>query len=362
MSAVYSHAYLVIAAASAEADDIGFFTEPHSFSRGVVFHLYMPHSGSLIHPAPLSPTSIGPLGERAWTLQETFLARRCVGFNKGEVAWECGEARKTSEKETTKKGLETLSAGWMCGVSHRLEGVGLREQAHTRLLTQLQDISITYWEWRVLIILNYVRISLSFASNKLPALSALARIIAEASGDEYIAGIWRKDISIGLAWQISRQFNEQMKLLPSLTISQGPSFSWVSVDGLLGYHLPDRTKKDGSPIFGSVRVNLLDYNVILSGLNQYGAVQDGWTKFSAFSTTFELHWDLDEEIYTLTNEAICPPTRLLFYPDTMLYEAHFKGPNDSQKVYIQRATSRDVAEKSFRSDVEGILLINISHK
>jgi hypothetical protein len=128
MCDIYSNAWLVLAAASADADTKGFFTDPHELYRGIslescpgtgdfdlVIHHDMPHPGftgtsfggrSSSGPEPLSPVSAGPLGKRAWTLQETLLARRCIGFNQNEVVWECQSANDCQRKEPKRRDEE----------------------------------------------------------------------------------------------------------------------------------------------------------------------------------------------------------------------------------------------------------------
>lgn len=372
MSYVYSDAYLVIAAASADGDDKGFFTEPNSLYRGIglesregsgqeeiVIHKHMPHSGSLNHPAPRSPINIGPLGRRAWTLQETLLARRCVGFNKNEIAWECHsivdcECHRTIERSATQE-----RADWVYGVNTGgFSGGGRAHRAHARPLTQLQDVSTTYMEWRLMIIPNYTRRSLTLPDDKLPALSALASIIAKSSNDEYIVGIWRADISIGLAWRAGPRKRKE-SLLPSPTHPAAPSFSWASVDGLIEYQLPDPTRKDGGSVYGSVGVNLLEYNISLSSPNRFGAVHGGWMKLSALSHSFDLAWDASEKEYTLTDKTSYRPYRLRFHADTILRQVVMQGPNGEQNVLVQRATSGGNMENCSTASVEGMLILDI---
>lgn len=372
MSHVYSDAYLVLAAASADADDKGFFTEPDSLYRGIglesregsgqediVMHKRMPYSGSLDHPAPLSPINIGPLGRRAWTLQETLLARRCVGFNKNEIAWECHSIVDCECHDTSIEASETQErADWVYGVSHGLLSDSCRSRrAHARPLTQLQDASTTYMEWRLMIIPNYTRRILTLPNDKLPALSALASIVAKSSGDEYIAGIWRADISIGLAWRAGDR-ERKKRLLPSPTHPAAPSFSWASVDGLIEYILPVPTPNDGGSVYGSVGVNLLEYDIPLSSPNRFGAVHGGWIKLSALSHSFNLAWDATEQEYTLTDKTSYRPYRLQFHADTILRQVVMGGPNGEQNVFVQRATSGDNMEDCFTANVEGVLILD----
>lgn len=372
MSQVYSDAYLVIAAASADADDKGFFTEPDSLYRGIglesregsgtediVMHKHMPRSGSLKHPGPLSPINLGPLGRRACTMQETLLARRCVGFTETEIAWECHSVVDCECHHTLETSADLQRADWIYGVSTGgFSGGGRSRRTHTRPLTRLEDVSTTYMEWRLMLIPNYTRRGLTFADDKLPALSALANIIAESSGDECIAGIWRADLNIGLAWRAG-PIKRKERPLPAPNYPAAPSFSWASIDGPVQYYLPDPTQKDGRSIYGSAGVNLIGNDVPLSSPNRFGAVRGGWIKISALSQTFDIAWDATENEYKLTDKTSYRPHWIQFDADTILHEVVMEGPGGEQNVFVQRANSSGNVENWVKASVEGVLILDI---
>lgn len=58
-------------------------------------------------------------------------------------------------------------------------------------------MATTSMEWRELIVPNYTWRGMTVPSDKLPALSGIANIIGNSSGDQYLAGIWLSDISHG---------------------------------------------------------------------------------------------------------------------------------------------------------------------
>ncbi|KAI1857097.1 hypothetical protein JX265_011298 [Neoarthrinium moseri] len=386
MSDVYSDAYLVLAAASAEADNVGFLTKPHRGFRGaglesregsgqddIVVHTLIPHSDldPNDYTGPKSPISIGPLGKRAWTLQETLLARRCIGFNQYEVAWECystgncecGELQETNDIVTTSKRDQYQGqAVWDYIISYRsLADQRGASESHPRPLSRLQDVSTTYFEWRKLVIPNYTTRGITVPEDRLPALSALARNVGSSSRDKYIAGIWRKDIHRGLAWRAGKHWTGALLPCPSTYI--GPSFSWVSINGPIHYISPDETKKDGYAVYGSIGIDILGYDIRLSSVNPYGAVEGGWLKLSALSQTFELRWDPVKEIYTLfTNESGYSPEYHCFRPDTLLYQANVNGANNELCDSVLRATSSNSKQQSFDTPVEGVLILDVPRR
>lgn len=391
MTTVYSNAYLVLAAASADADDKGFFATPDSIYRGIglesqegsgrddlVIHTRLKHDSSLHHifsAEPLSPISLGPLGTRAWTLQETLLARRCIGFNQNEIAWECYNAidcecgasteYSLSEHVSAKNTSQIRRNDWMYMVSRSgILGLDLVPRIHCRPLSHFADIPTTYLEWRQMIIPNYTRRQLTFPGDRLPALAALASTVGNWSGDQYLAGIWLADIKLGLAWRSARDKTR----LPAPSTYLGPSFSWSSINGAVDYIFPDQVQEnngsslledDGRSLYGSVDFSVLEYGMELSGLNPYGAVNSGWVKLSVLSQTFKLKWDSIEKSFALINESEHCFEESRFHPDTILRECRISGPENEEHASVLRSTSKDSIQASFDISVQGALILDV---
>lgn len=71
----------------------------------------------------------------------------------------------------------------------------------------------------------YGKCGLTIKSDIFPAISGIARLIANATGDTYYAGIWASDIHRGLMWS-SPDSTSQQACLPHY---RAPSWSWASV-------------------------------------------------------------------------------------------------------------------------------------
>jgi hypothetical protein len=56
-----------------------------------------------------------------------------------------------------------------------------------------------YRRWLSLV-LPYASCELTYRSDRFPALSGLAKSFQRAVKDEYLAGLWRKDLLSGLSW------------------------------------------------------------------------------------------------------------------------------------------------------------------
>ncbi len=121
-------------------------------------------------------TSWSHLANRAWAIQERFLAPRTLHFSQTDMFWECHEegicslfpeglSQSRSDKDTYRT-RASLASSW-----HKIVGL-------------------------------YSGASLTRYSDKLVALSGLASAVQIETGDEYVAGMWRKDLEAQLLWKI----------------------------------------------------------------------------------------------------------------------------------------------------------------
>jgi Heterokaryon incompatibility protein (HET) len=168
-----------------------------------------------------------PIQKRGWTLQERFLSPSIIFFDRGQLLWECTTHRQL---ESSALPLDTYwNDIFDCKffVAKRL----LRKpQKRSEDKSKLQDL----W-YDVLDIFG--RRCLTHGNDALPAMSGVAKAFARALDDDYMAGLWRKDLVRGLVWWIDDQ--------NSLSSSQGrcsqrdlhaisqsliaPSWSWASI-------------------------------------------------------------------------------------------------------------------------------------
>jgi hypothetical protein len=142
-----------------------------------------------------------PLMERGWALQERLLPPRTLHFTSTEVFWECHE----------KVACETFP-----------------EQFPTSLISaerffKKKPMSRPMWSW---IIERYSECQLTKTKDKLVAISGLARIVQEQTKDQYVAGMWRKDLELQLCW-----FKVASSWRGQIVISyRAPTWSWASLD------------------------------------------------------------------------------------------------------------------------------------
>lgn len=81
---------------------------------------------------------------------------------------------------------------------------------------------------------EYTTRAVTLASDKLRALSAIARVYQLETGKEYLAGLWKEDIPIALCWGNGpwRGSGRYGRFLTSQRPREyrAPSWSWASID------------------------------------------------------------------------------------------------------------------------------------
>jgi hypothetical protein len=112
---------------------------------------------------------------------------------------------------------------------------------------------------------TYSRTQLSRSTDKLIAISALANEARRVLRDDYLAGIWRRQLEWELAWTARRNAS-----LRRPTDYRAPTWSWASVDGDLRY------TDYGDDKF--LMIDVLEARTTPAGQDDTGAVTGGFIR------------------------------------------------------------------------------------
>jgi hypothetical protein len=199
--------------------------------------------------APFDPLRGEPLSRRGWVLQERLLSPRTLHYSEGQMYMECqeyllGEDGSIMQRKFPQ--LKTLIASRQAAMKIASTGPAIEEgEGDTK---NRSTYSRDEWygnEWLDLVE-TFCAGTLTMAKDKLVALSGLARINAEHSGDEYLAGLWKSNLLYELCWERKTivptylsDDPEDDKALPKPTAAEftrpsayrAPSWSWAAVDG-----------------------------------------------------------------------------------------------------------------------------------
>ncbi|CAH0051918.1 unnamed protein product [Clonostachys solani] len=151
-----------------------------------------------------------PVSQRAWTLQENILSPRLLEYGYERVRWSCRSLQ-------TSQGGSIQSPGQYSSRFIFYNSLGSNIGAHPH------DQRAVAW-WRVLS--DFTRRGLSFPTDKLPAISAIASELAASSEprDDYLAGLWRRDLPLHLLWRADFPRRARPRSY------RAPSWSWAAVE------------------------------------------------------------------------------------------------------------------------------------
>lgn len=139
------------------------------------------------------------LSKRAWALQERLLSPRVLHFGEGDLFFECH----------TKDANESFPTG--------LPRIFDHTTAEHRSRTSLT----ASWDK---VVSMYTAADLTYASDKLVAISGLARAAQHESKDEYFAGLWWQSMEFDLCWNVKTQHLDRREALSHVA----PAWSWAS--------------------------------------------------------------------------------------------------------------------------------------
>lgn len=210
MSSVYGGSTINIAATGAINGDVGCFLKPEGYVGKVRFtaviegrEMAWDIAASIFYKS----VARSPLAGRAWSLQERLLAPRTLFFSNTEMFWGCN--------------VRDASESFPEGTPHFME----------RHIFHLEKGPLSH-SWNTMVYL-YTLGKLTFSEDKLVAISGIARVVKEETHDQYLAGLWRKDMEFQLCWCPTRRRPQHMNY-------RAPSWSWASVDGMVASSTADK--------------------------------------------------------------------------------------------------------------------------
>ncbi|KAI0134348.1 heterokaryon incompatibility protein-domain-containing protein [Xylariales sp. AK1849] len=205
---------------------------------------------------PKTMDDIEPWWERAWTLQEMLFSGRRLQFRGNQTIWLCHCTEPPAQE----------CDGWLAAKDHSYTNYSDSDfKAITTMMRNGNDSAQTskvLSKWYDLVRVYSSR-KLRYRDVRLPGISAIAREFASILGDQYICGLWKSDLPIGLVWFPSRPQH------PVSGVKSGPSWSWASYEGTAIWEVSRRPNWRPNQDFEI----LGDVNVLASPGNPFGEVK-----------------------------------------------------------------------------------------
>lgn len=298
MGIIYRDSTLTLAASNASSDTEGFLNQrPHTCStlkfispegHTAEAHLRTSQQHELLNHRG-AKTKTQPLDKRAWCLQEAYLPKRIVKFLDSKILWRCQD--NEWDEAMNKTGHATGNPFTLQNIFKDAVPFG------HRVLTRLTPYSGWYR-----MVTEYSKRSLTYISDKLPAVAGLAALVAEHDGGKYCAGVWWEDVAWGLCWKKSSGLERIEEYI-------APSWSWASVNGPVEFIDAHDTMYAQSDVTLMSRVTFYNFYFAKRGLSEYGQIDMAWIYVEAPMTLVDA---ADEERFRISGADSSEETELTF--------------------------------------------------
>ncbi|KAG4438146.1 hypothetical protein IFR05_006357 [Cadophora sp. M221] len=266
MADIFSNAYLtIVAAVGSSCHDSFLYREPNQLSCDVKVksHVLGTLDGqfSLRSRRPRGTEKMSEIVDskwisRGWTFQEERLARRVLMFGKNKFFLDCRTIERAEDTEYYR--LRPDWVGSVCGIPSEENGA-IRASKYSQMRS-------TSDHWQTLCS-HYSYRELTFAADKLPAISGIASKFSEKLGGSYLAGLWKDYLMHDLFWYSTHPTIRPLNY-------RAPSWSWASVDRKISYPFWRTCGSNECEMYCTI----LDAQVTIHGLDPFGAVIDGSLK------------------------------------------------------------------------------------
>ena len=194
MGSIYRNATLTIFAANAPSVNEGFL-QPRTPDEGVVLPFYVSETlqgTAKLLLEDLSYHSDDPLDSRAWVLQETLLSRRRLIFSAKELLW-CCQAQEYKSVTSSPQYYVPLTVQFPSDVFHSAKPNGF----NTQTPKQVQQSRIHAWN---IMVQDLTSRGITEKDDRLPAIAGIASELQVLWSDEYVVGLWRRNLAAHLCW------------------------------------------------------------------------------------------------------------------------------------------------------------------
>lgn len=249
MPHIYSNATLTIVASRAQRTDEGFLQDRDLASTpDLVLVAKLPfrnsrsQSVSPASPGPRAKTDQGsiyitswkhgmyieqePLDSRGWAFQERYLSLRILEYATLHTSFRCSSSKPDPFNCTD--GWEVITHEY----NRPLPSVSNFRNFHKRNdTTHNFDVKQEFYG----IVTGFTGRQLSLHGDRILAISGIANEFqsSRGDGDEYLVGLWSRDLPGVLCWRLYELADRSPRPVPSIA----PSWSWAAVEGQVGFSL-----------------------------------------------------------------------------------------------------------------------------
>ncbi|KAJ3457253.1 hypothetical protein MRS44_014394 [Fusarium solani] len=265
---IYGNSHVTISAAVSKNCEEGFITRKDMMT--VPFHLrdvtVPPMPIAIYFPSYHNTTAedIGAVAwvNRGWTFQERMASTRMLMFGKSNVHFQCRNDGFSMSKYQLEYHFKMVN----------------------RDLLNEGDVALIYEEWATEISegFSFYRLEFTRGTDILPSIAGLATLFSHRLRDDYVAGLWKKDLYRCLKWDLDRSdslmgYKDLLDGLQHPAPYIAPSWSWASRSGLVMFSV----YRNGYITNTRSECAVLEAVVQLKSTSTFGELTGGYLDISA---------------------------------------------------------------------------------
>ena len=282
MATVYENSLINFAATNAVDSTTGcFFSRNPASVRPVRLYFDWDHISGYFYSSTnhifRNHVSNSPLYRRGWVFQERTLAPRILHCCAKQLYWECHE---TIACEGYPSGLPhffecNLPGSCSCQDWRRMRPLTSDTYNSIDISSSSPvDVSESLVLWSQMVH-QYQALDLTYARDKLVAISGLAKMYSRSLNTKYLAGMWLEQLPMQLLWE--KDDEEHPMGCRPYTGYIAPTWSWASLPGLVNISMFTTATYDGKTHYPAKTViEILDGAVdLVDENNAFGDVTGG---------------------------------------------------------------------------------------
>ncbi len=232
MGEIYKNSTVTIVAARSRAVREGFLHQQFQPFAAVEGQFRQNNKLEKVWLVPETTPELGrdPLSLRGWTFQEQLLSPRLLQYGPKAVTWHCASVTALPIHPRYSIYKYRMPSGY---VIEELRARALtNKEGSPRMLSDTSSEDSPWYElmarqWPRLVE-QYCGRDLSFATDKLLAISGVAKEVYNTHSDIYLAGLWKSAIIRHLAWRRDDKHDHAGHVTPSDSCDV-PTWSWASM-------------------------------------------------------------------------------------------------------------------------------------
>jgi hypothetical protein len=284
MHKVYRNADVTIAATGAHNSTEGLFFDRHpDWIRPCLVSIARNDSTNeafVVHDTAMWTDGIDktPLNRRAWVLQERRLSRRIIHFSREQIFWEC----------RTAVACETFPSGPFQPTSREHDAYKFPAKVMDQTQDSPAEVEVDVARLWNAVLEHYTQADLTRATDKLIAISGLAKTFARNYADRYLAGMWESSLVLQLPWTVRGTENQNKPIEQYVA----PTWSWSSRNGPIRWS-PFYRMRTSFPATELARV--VDVQLEPSIDDPFGKLQGGYLRIEALALPVRISQAYDND-------------------------------------------------------------------